>query len=240
LISKQILCPKILCFSGWGQKFDSLESIFDPIFFAQNQIYSFNYSKFYDVESCFAEIKKENFNPEILIGWSLGGQLAVRLIEKNILKPKLLILLAPPFQMIKKPNIRSGMAQNTFDEFYQNFASAPTQTLQQFSILTAMNDKHAKEIAKTLDINNENFEQLKFWLKELERFSCFDVNFENMPRTLFVQGAGDMIVHESQAQYFKERIRNFRLEIFNNCGHAPHLSDVKKLREIINEEASKL
>jgi pimeloyl-ACP methyl ester carboxylesterase len=132
------------------------------------------------------------------------------------------------------------MSQNSFDEFYGNFVKAPTQTLKQFSILTAMNDRSAKEIAKTLDINDKNFAQLKFWLEELSRFSCFDVDFTNMPRTLFFQGAGDMIVHASQAEYFKERIKNFRLEIFHNCGHAPHLSDVSKFRDLVVEEISKI
>lgn len=230
---------KILCLSGWGQKFDSLEfifrdPIFDPIFFGQ--ISSLNYSLFADVRQFFASVKSQNLNPEILVGWSLGGQLALRLIEKKILNPKLLILIAPPFQMLKDARVHAGMSRNSFDEFYKNFTDAPTKTLKQFSILTAMNDNKASEIARGLDVNDQNFEQLKLWLEELSRFSCFDLDFSQMPRTLFFQGAGDMIVHASQAEYFKERIKNFRLEIFQNCGHAPQLSDVVRLRKIIFEE----
>jgi pimeloyl-[acyl-carrier protein] methyl ester esterase len=233
------LQKNILCISGWGQKFDSLESIFDPNFFAQNlafdlKISSADYSKFKNVADFFSSISSEN--PDIIIGWSLGGQLAIRLIEQKIFKPKLLTLLAPPFQMIKDSRVHAGMSQTTFDGFYKNFTDAPDQTLKQFAILTAMNDRNAKDIAKTLDINKDNFENLAFWLKELERFSCFDVDFTNMPQTLYFHGAGDMIVHASQAEYFKERIKNFRLEIFKNCGHAPHLSDVEKMRKIIFEE----
>ncbi len=234
------MIKKILCLSGWGQKFDSLESVFDPIFFAGAEVKSANYSRCNSVENFFAEMQKENFYPEVVMGWSLGGQLAIRLIEKKVLQPKLLILLAPPFQMIKDSRIQAGMAKTTFDEFYKNFSQAPTQTLKQFSILAAMNDRHAAEIARTLDVSEENFENLKFWLEELARFSCFDVDFSNMPQTLYFHGAGDMIVHASQAEYFKERIRNFRQEIFKNCGHAPHLSDVEKMRKIILEEIDSL
>jgi pimeloyl-ACP methyl ester carboxylesterase len=234
------LSKKILCLSGWGQKSDSLEIIFkesdfDPFFTS-----SFDYSTFGDVCDFFAAIKLKSLNPEVLIGWSLGGQLAVRLIEKKIISPKLLILLAPPFQMIKDERIQAGMSKATFDEFYKNFSAAPTQTLKQFSILAAMNDRNAKDIARTLDVNDKNFAQLQFWLKELSDFSCFDVDFPQMPRTLFVQGAGDMIVHASQAEYFKQRIKNFRLEVFKNCGHAPHLSDLSRLKKIILEEMSSL
>lgn len=230
------MSKQILCLSGWGQKFDSLEfifqdSIFDPFF-----ISSFDYSACNNIEKFFSDIESKKINPEIVIGWSLGGQLAVRLIEKKIIVPKLLILIAPPFQMVKDERIQAGMSSNIFKEFYQNFISAPDKTLKQFAILTAMNDRNAGEIAKTLDISDKNFEQLKFWLEELKRFSCFEVNFSNMPKTLFFQGAGDMIVHASQAEYFKERIKNFRLEIFRNCGHAPQLSDIARMRKIILEE----
>ena len=61
-----------------------------------------------------------------------------------------------------------------------------------------------------------------------------------MPRTLYFHGAGDMIVHSSQAEYFRERIKNLRLEIFKNCGHAPHLNDIEKFRKIAAEEMLKL
>lgn len=230
------LSKKILCLSGWGQKFDSLEQVFSESFFVS----SFDYSRLNGVEEFFTEIESQKLNPDILIGWSLGGQLAIRLIERKILQPKLLILLAPPFQMVKDSRIQAGMAKATFEEFYQNFSAAPTQALKQFAILTAMNDQNAREIAHTLDVGEKNFEQMKLWLKELERFSCFSLDFINMPRTLYFHGAGDMIVHSSQAEYFRERIKNLRLEIFKNCGHAPHLRDPERLRKIIYEEIERL
>jgi len=228
----------ILCLTGWGQKFDSLEFIFRDKSFDPFFVSSVEYSKLNNVADFFESIKKLP-NPDILVGWSLGGQLAIRLIEKKILFPKLLVLIAPPFQMIKDLRIQAGMSEKTFLEFYNNFCQAPDKTLKQFAILSAMNDRNASEIARNLDISDKNFEQLKFWLEELKRFSCFDVDFSNMPRTLFFQGAGDMIVHASQAEIFKSHIKNFRLEIFKNCGHAPHLNDVEKLRKIILEEIPK-
>ena len=97
------MAKNILCLSGWGQKFDSLESIFDPIFFAR----SLNYSKFNDVQKFFTSIEQQKLNTEILVGWSLGGQLAIRLIEKQILQPKLLILIAPPFKWLKTSILKS-------------------------------------------------------------------------------------------------------------------------------------
>ncbi|MBU6338767.1 MAG: alpha/beta hydrolase [Rickettsiales bacterium] len=290
------MSDQILCLSGWGQKFDSLEFIFKESNFDPFFVSSLDYSSFDDARAClqttqgkerlpaslrgsfytsdvgkifpdnkvsgqnfalssdknssrieagslktgsrkfFSFVESKKLNPKILVGWSLGGQLAIRLIAQKILNPKLLVLIAPPFQMIKDSRVQAGMSMNTFKEFRENFVAAPTKTLKQFSILTAMNDRNASEIARTLDVNEDNFENLIYWLDELKRFSCFDVDFSNMPRTIFFQGVGDMIVHESQAKYFAERIKNFRLEIFRNCGHAPQLNDVERVREVILEE----
>jgi len=228
----------ILLLSGWGQKFDSLKAIFkdltfDPIFFAQNPIIHVDYSKFSNIEEFFASIEEQNLNPKMVIGWSLGGQLAIRLIEKKIINPKSLILIAPPFQMVKDEKINTAMSQKTYQEFYNNFTTSPSRTLKQFSILTAMNDKHSKEIAKNLDITDKNSDNLKFWLEELKNFTCFNINFSNFPKTIFLQGKGDMIVHPNQTNYFQERIKDFTLELFPNCGHAPHLNDPDKVREIV-------
>lgn len=226
----------ILSLSGWGQKPNSLdfifkESSFDP-FFVRN----FDYAKFNNLDSFFKDFVSQKFNPKIVIGWSLGGQLALRLIEKQIVNPQLLVLISPPFQMVKDSKIIAGMSQKNYEEFYKNFSISPTKTLKQFAILAAMNDRNAKEIAKNLDINEDNFANLEFWLAELKRFSCFDLDFKNMPRTLFLQGEQDMIVHKFQSDYFKKRIKNFRLEMFEKCGHAPHLNDLKRVRELILEE----
>lgn len=230
------MAKNILCLTGWGQKADSLEFIFQDPAFDPFFVSSFDYSTFGTVDDFFAAIAAKKTDPEIIIGWSLGGQLALRLIEKKILAPKLLILIAPPFQMVKDARISAGMARTTYEEFHKNFSQAPDKTLKQFSILTAMNDRNASDIARHLDIRDDNFTQLKFWLEELSRFSCFNLDFSNMPRTLFIQGAGDMIVHANQAQYFKNYLPNCRLEIFPNCGHAPHLNDAEHLRKLIVEE----
>src|SRR3989338_8638032 len=99
ILNSKKLCPKVLCLSGWGQKFDSLQSIFDPIFFAQ----SFDYSRLNSVESFFS------------------------VSEKKILQPKLLVLLATPFQMVKDSRVQASMATASFNEFYKSFSQAPKQ-----------------------------------------------------------------------------------------------------------------
>lgn len=224
---------QIVCISGWGQKSDSLEFIFNSSKFANSEIISLDYSAFNSLKDFFAHIKSLTLNPKLVIGWSLGGQLALRIISEKIFSPKSLTLIAPPFQMVKNEKISAAMSKKTFCEFYENFKSAPNETLKKFSILTAMNDKNAKEIVKNLNISDKNYKNLTFWLEELERFSFFDFDFSKISndiKILHFQGKGDMIVHNSHANLFQNNLKNLEIELVKNCGHAPHLSDPEFVR----------
>lgn len=230
---------KILCFSGWGQKFNSLEPIFADDRFANFDVESVDYSKFFGYDEFLSAFRAENFthkaNPDVLIGWSLGGQICLKLMAEGLLNPKKLILISPPFQMVKDERIKAAMGQDVFKEFYANFTNSPDVTLKKFSILTAMNDKNASQIAKTLDINEGNHKQLISWLDELKNTSFFDFDFSGISQTLFLQGKGDMIVHASQMAYFQKRIKDFTGLQYENCGHAVHLSDASRVRSDLLE-----
>ena len=222
----------ILCLSGWGQNYKSLEASFFENILEKFNISSLNYS----LSEGFLKFKdsyKFPPNPEVIIGWSLGGQIALRLIQQKIFTPKLLVLIAPPFQMVKDARIQAGMSIKTYNEFFDNLSKAPDATLKKFSILSIMNDKNKSQIIKNLEISDENHQKLIIWLQELKDFSCFDFDFTNMPPTLFYIGAGDMVVHNSQSKYFADRIDDFELHIFDNCGHAPHFNNKELFNDIL-------
>jgi len=223
----------ILCFSGWGQNFKSLESCFSQDILERFKISSINYSIFEGFEDLKKSLNNSPSNPDIIVGWSLGGQISLRLIQDKIFHPKLLILIAPPFQMVKDEKIQAGMSVKTYNDFFQNLSQAPDATLKKFSVLSIMNDKNKSQIIKNLEISDENHQKLLIWLKELKDFSCFDLDFTNIPQTLFYTGAGDMVVHSSQSKYFAERIKDFELHNFDNCGHAPHFSDKELFNNIL-------
>ena len=222
----------ILCFSGWGQNFKSLERCFLESILENFKVSSVDYLRF----AGYIDLKSSltpSSNPDIIIGWSLGGQIALRLIQDKIFNPKLLVLIAPPFQMVKDARIHAGMSLKTYNDFFNNLSQAPDATLKKFSILSIMNDKNKAQISKNLEVSNENYQKLLIWLKELKDFSCFDLDFKNIPQTLFYAGAGDMVVHSSQAKYFAEKINDFELHIFDNCGHAPHFNNKELFNDIL-------
>jgi pimeloyl-ACP methyl ester carboxylesterase len=234
------MSKSLLCLSGWAQKFDSLEVIFkDHPIEKQYLINSFDYSKFDNVEEVFLELNKIK-NCEIALGWSLGGQILVRAIANKIINPQLLILIAPPFQMLKDFRISSGMTQELYHKVKDTLENNSADMLRNFLALSSMNDSNSKEIIKNLAIDEQNFSKLKFWYEELCRFSCFDLDLSNMPRILYFHGIGDMVVHISQKDYFQKYCPNFHSITFEKCGHVPHISRTKEIYQHIEEEITKL
>jgi len=226
---------EIVCLSGWAQKPSSLESIFDDREFFDVSVSSYNYLKHSSIENFFEAFSRKYQKLDCLVGWSLGGQLAVRLIAKKIIKPKLLVLIAPPFQFVKNSHIKAAMPHSSYQEFLENFKKSPDAALKKFSILAILNDANAKIIIDNLALEDASSKSLVYWLEELGRFSCFDINFENFPETLYFHGSGDMIVYPSQKDYFKERISSFTEVVVEKAGHAPHLSNVEKIRAYVDK-----
>ena len=230
---------QIICLSGWGQSSNSLEITLSDDIKKSYNVVSLDYLKFPSFNHFVASIKI-NFDPIAIIGWSLGGQLALRLCELKIFDPQILFLIAPPFQMVKDEKIHAGMSSKIYHEFYNNLQIARSATLKKFAILSIMNDKNRNEIIANINSDDLQDTHLVYWLEELKKFSCFDVDFVKIPPSRFFIGNGDMIVHPSQVQYFKDRIIDCEINYFANCGHAPHLNDNQRFNKIIIDELNKI
>lgn len=216
----------IITFSGWGQDYDALENIAP----GANHI---NYSEFDNIESLFAALRDTPC--DMLIGWSLGGQLALRAIDADILKPKRLVLISTPFQFISGHGLYCGINMDSFIEFENDFTHDPVKTLKQFATLIAKGDKDAKNIARILrNTDNEDAAKWLYWLDQLRSFSCKRMNYDKVPPTLAIIGSNDRIIQSSQIDLFRPLIRSgYKAAILEKCGHAPHLHDEDKVRELI-------
>ncbi|MFT6106903.1 MAG: pimeloyl-ACP methyl ester carboxylesterase [Rickettsiales bacterium] len=228
--------PIILSLAGWAQKPGSLEAILSSAF-PFYKIIHFDYTQFSSMQECYDALQNLNIKPKIIAGWSLGGQIATRIIAKKIFSPESLILFSVPFEFVKSPRIAAAMPESSFDVFRNNFVKNSRQTLEKFSLLMMLGDsKRAKELAENLYVTPDNYQNLIFWLDELGRFSCHDLNFENFPRTLIIHGQGDVVVNILQAKIFSDKITNSSLKILANCGHCPHISNFSEVQNFIQPD----
>lgn len=210
----------ILALSGWGQPYHALEHIAPE---ADH------------VDYTASEIMSEH---DAIIGWSLGGQLAVRAIAAGRAKPKKLVLIAAPFQFVATPEKKLGMPRDQFDKFRDNYAKNPARTLTKAWELIAKNDSKAEHIrtrSGAYDITQEQQRPWLEWLDNLNAFSCDVLDFSDFPPTLLIHGAGDVVVSAEQSHAFAKAIPQAKQFILPESGHAPHWHDEALVRRAIEE-----
>ncbi|MDQ6980196.1 MAG: alpha/beta fold hydrolase [Ghiorsea sp.] len=168
--------------------------------------------------------------PTILVGWSLGGQIALTL--QAALQDKLaglvLVSTTPAFRQ------QNHWLHGCSDEVWQGFEQASQQQtpklMQRFFQMMLHGDKLSRKemqnIAKTA-INKESPPTTQGLATGLNLLSDLDnrpfLGDIQLP-TLVVHGAQDVIVPTKAGQYLAARIPNTQLQIFEDCGHAPFLT----------------
>ncbi len=205
--------------SGWGQPHDALKE-------AAEGATHLDYAHAANVDEVFRMLAAQE--PERVIGWSLGGQLAVRAIAAGAIAPKELVLIATPFQF-------KGSA-----EFEQNFAKNPARTLLKAWSLIHYEDTRSVYIADTLRAFDKDAVLKKDWLRWLRilmDFSCEGLDFSRFPKTILLHGDKDKVVDVAQSGLFLKQILHAKRMIWEGCGHAPHFHDATKLRTQIAEFA---
>jgi pimeloyl-ACP methyl ester carboxylesterase len=225
---------KILCLNGWGQEPKTLENEFKNIFKdAEFETYDYVAS---NNDGIFPRNYEGCKEYDITIAWSLGTHCAINLIQKKLLKTKLLILIAPIFQFVENEKNKVGMPKEMFDYFLVGFKNDPEATIRQLIKMSASCDKNADLVfdkMKIQDLNVLSCYALEQQLLHLKNFSCFDVNFKKFPKTICFSGVNDTVVASSQTKLFAERIKDFELHIIENCGHAPHFSHMEEIEKVL-------
>lgn len=222
---------KILTLSGWGQPYDALEPIV-------SSATHFDYSDFENVPDALGALAEVGKNYDALIGWSLGGQLAVRAISAGLIRPKKLVLIGAPFQFVRSDFLNLGMPQDQFQKFRDNYANNSARTLAKAWELVAIGDKNSEIVKEHLQKQNKDKMLAKNWLNWLDLlngFSCNSLDFSNFPHTLLLHGAQDLVVSHNQAQEFAKNIPSAKHILLENSGHAPHWHDSAQVRKHILE-----
>jgi len=223
--------PGILTISGWGQPHDAL-SVIAP------DAMHVDFARHHSAHAAMADIAAHMSEPDIVVGWSLGGQLAVRAIAAGMLKPKKLVLIASPFQFVKRPELPIGMPPYLFEKFRDNYSKNPERTLAKAWELIAMDDTHADRVRSHIAQQDKQAVLSKDWLRWLdllEAFSCEDLHFADFPPTTLIHGDSDLVVYPEQSLRFSQSIPHAKLLSIFGCGHAPHWHDTQAVRQAMYE-----
>ena len=193
-----------------------------------------NTSQITAIESLFATLP----NAAHLVGWSLGGELALAytLCFPERISSLTLISTTPCF--INRPDWKAGQPATLLDDFDQRLIASPLALLKRFSSLIRMGDNTAvrdRNLSETLLNQSEpDPERLATGLKFLRtidlRGPC-NSQIERLPITL-IHGTSDNVVPLAAAQWLADELKA-PLTHFEQASHALPLTHAEKIARML-------
>lgn len=214
-------------FSGWGMQPAALSALAPP---------AFDYLALPSLAACAAECKR--LPPlDWLVGWSLGGYVALRALAEGWLTARRVLLLAPPFRYEANAEFPEGVPTAVLDGLSAALSRDVPGTLAHLAGLVANGDAQEKTVRRHALAHAHPTPYLAEWLEVLRHEDCVGMNFAALPPVTLVHGADDAVTPIAQTAYFKARAPHWRFEEWPKCGHAPHWHDEKTLQLIMAENA---
>lgn len=165
-----------------------------------------------------------------VVGWSLGGQIAIELALQYPQQVQKLILVATTPCFVKLDGWEFGAEPKLLELFWENLKQNYKATIQRFLTLQMIGDRYA--IQNVQKIRKHFFERkqpnamgLEQGLKILQTSDLRSHIPAIQQPVLLLHGDNDVITHSQAAYWMQQQIARSRLVTFTHCGHAPFLSD---------------
>lgn len=181
------------------------------------------------VEQCLPE-------RAVLIGWSLGGMLALALAQRLPQKITRVITLATNAKFVASADYPSAMPHVVNRQFNQGFAKDAQATLKRFSGLLAQGDINERALLKTLRAQqstravNHNWQEALALLAQLDNRATFA---QLTQPGLHLFGETDALVPVAAARAVKTLSALQQFKVLAGAAHVLHWSQPEKIAQLI-------
>ena len=187
---------RILMISGWGVGTQPLIPLQEQLKQRGYQVELINIFNIYETTSLKKYLQlAEKF--DVILGWSLGGQIATCLVDQLYSQTgqlKTLITLSSNPRFVRSEDWSVGMAQCAFSSLKESFEKDPILTLKRFYYLVTQGGQSAKQDWQNLQrfIPAEDFLLQRYALEMWEKLNCVDVlrKYSGHQLHLFFEGDG--------------------------------------------------
>lgn len=220
-----------LLIPGWGMNADIFDSILPGLaqFF---QVYTADYGQLTEhyADAVKALAQKLPFaGSALVIGWSMGGNIALELAKQCPQKVSGLCLVAATPSFVERDNWPYGMSVATYQQFQQGLGASVAKTLRRFDQLQSKGDGQQAALQKAL---TDYRAQQEAWRDEdlitgLKLLAAFDQRewIADLPqRQLWCFGAEDQLVNVASAKAIKTQLPNANVQTFDAVAHTPFLT----------------
>jgi pimeloyl-[acyl-carrier protein] methyl ester esterase len=173
-----------------------------------------------------------------VIGWSLGGEVALAWARRARHQVQRLALIAATPCFTSRPGWSCATAPAVLNEFGRSLAADRAGTLTRFTATQAKGDARARQVAGVLQRFNERSAPTATLVAGLDILSSVDLRRElsqvGQP-ALILHGARDRIVPPAAGRRLSAKLPDARLVLLRTCAHAPFLSQPGRVAQTLRE-----
>lgn len=174
-----------------------------------------------------------------VLGWSLGGMVALELARRDPQLVRALVLVATTPKFRAGDGWEHGMRPQVLDGFARNLAQDYRDTVQNFLALQVLGDEHAGQALRKLrsQLTSHGEPDPRALAAGLEILREADLRAD-LPRitqpTLVIAGAHDRVTPPSAGSALAAAMPSARYCLVERAGHAPFMSHAAAvLREVV-------
>lgn len=178
----------------------------------------------------------------VLVGWSLGGLAAMRIAAKFPEKVASLVLIGATPCFVNRADWQHGVEDAVFEQFAANLAEDYPGTIRRFLSLQAQGSDTVKAVLlelrkKLLTQPQPDIGVLESGLSILRNTDLRrEIGVLDMPVKL-IHGTGDKLAPVQAARWLASNMPVASLHEVIGAGHAPFLSHVEEVAEVIQRAA---
>ncbi|MCU4640606.1 alpha/beta fold hydrolase [Acinetobacter courvalinii] len=189
---------KILLITGWGGGTELLKPLHEALEQKGHRVERINIFNALD-EDILQQQVEHAVKFDVIVGWSLGGQLASLLVDqiwKKYAEQKVLITLASNPCFVAQADWSTAMPVETFMQFKQSFEQDAISTLKRFGLLVCQGASSAKKdfVAMQKLIRPQPIALLRQGLQLLEQLNLVELYKNYQGRQLHVFAEHDALV----------------------------------------------
>ncbi len=164
-----------------------------------------------------------------VLGWSLGGQVALNLAHRHPRQIDKLILVATTPQFVAGDDWLCGMKPDVLDDFAARLTTNYAATIKNFLALQVLRQENLLDTIRLLQHAvlaraAPNIANLLHGLEILAKTNLRDTTTQITQQTLLIHGDDDALTPTPAARWLASALPNCEFELIPHAAHAPFLS----------------
>ncbi len=240
--------PPLVFLHGWGMNSDVWEDISPQLSQHYTVILidlpghgrSALTSHDYPLEPLAEELVSVIPQASILVGWSLGGLIALQMAHQYPEQVQALVMVASSPRFVKNSAWPYGVDATIFDKFARDLKEDYQATLKRFIAVQAMGSAHAKSEIRTLRERilrhgNPHHEALQGGLRLLQQSDLRQSLAELHCSVKFILGSRDTLAPARMTHVLNQQHSHLESSIIQGAAHAPFISHPDEFLALLKE-----